>query len=836
MFKMYNDYQVKKKTKPSLSIQELQRFVDSATEYINTVWLAKPQWEPVRSALSQIVQGGNRYISYLKDKAAAVTKLHKSSTPARTPIEDAQTFYLPVSDAILPIFIDIDKMLKEAEVCESICLNDMDVIIKKNPDQKYKFIEKLKTSGLSIPVVLMKYSPFGAMFTFCFVWKVADTKDQVQTEKYGEMERKVIKRISHNIPAFHTRMMKREFQLHFSLLGPNIQPSVYREMYSFLTGDVSKSASKTSQAVDERLKMALASGDPNLVVDLREHNSGRREKYTPFWDALHRLLELEYPAAADERRHGSQCYLPVAVSIRDLIEKVKELEHGIEVPSETWVRFQFWPKDAYSHAALNYTGRFQMKYQVQSRSLHKDHEDSHYCMALYKYMRCFAVMYQEYVVFHCMDDKHGISIGEPEAPIASLDRGKRVIVFVGKEPVALDHDFHRFKLTPSVTLVPDVPQKADDSFYQGKVFISLKDSVLQPSNPLRHMAELQISMASSGSLMKPIEVGMSDGGPDHNVRHGSVKVSLVAHALDVNLDMLVAGITAPGGSWINPAERIMSILNIGLYGVSLARSTMSAEMEKAISSCSSMSDLRLAASKKEGLHDALKASLHEVTDVITNRFKRLKLKAENVQVFPPASQQSIDDLFACVKAVDDTIKVSDTTKKELEKRKAYSAFMSSHTRQRQYMFQYKKCDNALASPELKREASILIEESDAPDPVKEKLLETVDEAKTWKGLWNLVENSRVKDMTVVEKTCVEVTEMKPCEICLPPRLPLKIFAALRWVPDPQYTDPLLKAKYKTFDELYGLATEEVARPGIKEDKDKEHKQLLTKGGTIYRYD
>lgn len=61
--------------------------------------------------------------------------------------------------------------------------------------------------------------------------------------------------------------------------------------------------------------------------------------------------------------------------------------------------------------------------------------------------------------------------------------------------------------------------------------------------------------------------------------------------------MLLAINTCPGNSWSNPTERIMSILNVGLYGVSLAREEMPAESEKLIKAYSTMKEIRAADGK-----------------------------------------------------------------------------------------------------------------------------------------------------------------------------------------------------------------------------------------------
>ena len=79
--------------------------------------------------------------------------------------------------------------------------------------------------------------------------------------------------------------------------------------------------------------------------------------------------------------------------------------------------------------------------------------------------------------------------------------------------------------------------------------------------------------------MYPNAVAMiiyTDGGPDHNNKHTSVRLGLFALFLDLDLDTMVVMRTAPTQSWANLVKRVMSALNLGLQGVALAR----CEMEK----------------------------------------------------------------------------------------------------------------------------------------------------------------------------------------------------------------------------------------------------------------
>ena len=92
----------------------------------------------------------------------------------------------------------------------------------------------------------------------------------------------------------------------------------------------------------------------------------------------------------------------------------------------------------------------------------------------------------------------------------------------GPSPSDLDHDFHIHGVVPSVTFIVDIPESANDSFYQGQAYACLKDKVLQPSSSLR---QCRAHYSGDGVVpTKPILV--SDGGPDHCITYASVQVAL----------------------------------------------------------------------------------------------------------------------------------------------------------------------------------------------------------------------------------------------------------------------------------------------------------------------
>ena len=110
--------------------------------------------------------------------------------------------------------------------------------------------------------------------------------------------------------------------------------------------------------------------------------------------------------------------------------------------------------------------------------------------------------------------------------------------------VALDHDFTRAKITPSVSLVIDIPSSHTETFYRGKVYTHVKNSVFffSPSSPLVHCCELEDILAAScsGGIIPPIIALYTDGGPDHWPTYGSVQLvcAMSACVNDDELDCL----------------------------------------------------------------------------------------------------------------------------------------------------------------------------------------------------------------------------------------------------------------------------------------------------------
>ena len=101
--------------------------------------------------------------------------------------------------------------------------------------------------------------------------------------------------------------------------------------------------------IDERVKLAVETGDEDLVLDLRHLNKGRPgDTFQVFFTELEKIIEEK--TAADDRRHGV-AHMSEFLGIRDLIEQVKLRIPDAPIPSESTVSLAFAPPNTYIRAA-----------------------------------------------------------------------------------------------------------------------------------------------------------------------------------------------------------------------------------------------------------------------------------------------------------------------------------------------------------------------------------------------------------------------------------------------------------------------------------------------------
>lgn len=189
-----------------------------------------------------------------------------------------------------------------------------------------------------------------------------------------------------------------------------------------------------------------------------------------------------------------------------------------------------------------------------------------------------------------------------------------------------------------------------------------KDTIFEPSSPSRHSAELA-NILKDSSVDYPVLFLYTDGGPDHRITYLSVKLTLIALFRYLDLDYLCACRTAPYHSFRNPAERIMSVLNLGLQSVGLARELVAGEeVEQEVSHCNSMSQVRELATKKPFIKEALIDSMAPVKVTLTDITHRLELKGEKFVVRSAAIQGDIAEVWGKLNEIDPAFTLSPNDK------------------------------------------------------------------------------------------------------------------------------------------------------------------------------
>ena len=261
-----------------------------------------------------------------------------------------------------------------------------------------------------------------------------------------------------------------------------------------------------------------------------------------------------------------------------MIEQIKvKVSPYTPIPSETTVLYSFAPRNTFAASSQRYTCRLGIKHSIQRRQLRAYHIDAHYCNAIRKYSKEMASRFPDTTMYISYDDKAKIDFGEPGHVLSTGVRGKMGIAPTSTTIVAEDHDTNRKgTITPSVILDVNIPCNSFDSFYRGQVTAILKDSVFQQSTSFRTVLELIHYIEEDVPITRWEHIKtliiFTDGGSEHRVNYESVKIALVLLFKRLkSLNLLVAFRTAPGQSYANFVERIMSILNIGLQNVALER-------------------------------------------------------------------------------------------------------------------------------------------------------------------------------------------------------------------------------------------------------------------------
>lgn len=127
----------------------------------------------------------------------------------------------------------------------------------------------------------------------------------------------------------------------------------------------------------------------------------------------------------------------------------------------------------------------------------------------------------------------------------------------------------------------------------------------------------------------------------------------------------------------------MSIVNLGLQCVGLARGEMSEENERLVAKAGTMKEIRKLSLKHPGLKEAVVDSIASAKVRLSQVLGRLQLKGENFNLFVPATQEEMDVCWSAIQSIDDTITPL-VTKASLTNHLRVQKFMDRCCRKRHY--------------------------------------------------------------------------------------------------------------------------------------------------------
>ena len=367
-FQGFNRPEEHRHVEKRIDAQLLCNHAENLILIVSKPYMQRKEWESVKIWLSELVEAMKGYANYLNRKNQVSKDRHSSTQPMSTPSENTSITPLKVNPSLILTPSQVSDLkpiisaLEKSQEFEAIDVTDM---LPEDRFKRYRlvsFIREKRFSGFA--ACMFCYAPGGSVPNIYFIWKEPSESIELETERAH-----IQGRLMAEMPVFHTRQMRKEFQAKADLIC-NLSPAQVRNIYKELTGDESVSENTVSKEMDTRMRAVMLHADPDVIIDMRTNGKGRPPKYDDFWDIVQEQIELKIDQAVDDRRHAETTvsgevitHRAVAASSAALYRDCCQIaqERGISSPTYTWFLFQFWPKDPSLKTALQYTGRFHLK-------------------------------------------------------------------------------------------------------------------------------------------------------------------------------------------------------------------------------------------------------------------------------------------------------------------------------------------------------------------------------------------------------------------------------------------------------------------------------------------
>ncbi|XP_038106421.1 uncharacterized protein LOC6049162 [Culex quinquefasciatus] len=453
----------KKKCTPQIKSDELLVNYERLELLTTKRYLQAEDWKPVLRDIQQLKDSIGDYLRHVfracDVKSAPSCDLEKVDVENRV-----LKVVLPVhqrDESVKLRYKDLEKRLLDVPTYTELNMIFVTPIERR---MKHKYIIRLQ---LGFAVHLYRtYSPNAT-----FVWRIDLSDSDVNSAL-------VVARIEKNL--FERVMADKLKKLEETFGGTaNWTESKVLELVSAAQED----DSPPNGATQAGYKLLLDEGyGVSEAVELeKDAVACSTGKFSNFWDSVSKVLAADDLTVAEERRHGETSWIsPLCVSLSDLMRKCEvEMERSFPnspmnfIPSYEYFRLQFVPRNSHTEVSKRYYGRFDVKFGLQKRTLHKSHVDQHFGAKQFQFLKAMAGKFCDHSLAFFMDDKATIPVGFVGAPVSATRRQRSVLMagLDGRGLNAMDHDNIPQHIVPSVSIKIVPPKELTDSWYCGKPII-----------------------------------------------------------------------------------------------------------------------------------------------------------------------------------------------------------------------------------------------------------------------------------------------------------------------------------------------------------------------------
>ena len=236
-FNSFTDYNMPQRSKhrkrltSNLSSDVLRDLALDLSMVLNNAFWEREQWTEIRPHFNELLLCISSYCDYLVMKNKRVKEDHRSPTPVREISQNIHIKYLSSSErSVMPLLKSVEDRITDLPLYQFFLITDL---LPSDRFQKHRAVDLLISSGLSVPTVLLIYTPGGNIGSAHFLWRVPPDVDATDCFDKSQI---CIEEIKKQLPSYHTRAMRAALYQKIGRVSSKVKPAVLRYFYKELTG------------------------------------------------------------------------------------------------------------------------------------------------------------------------------------------------------------------------------------------------------------------------------------------------------------------------------------------------------------------------------------------------------------------------------------------------------------------------------------------------------------------------------------------------------------------------------------------------------------------------